>query len=156
MKIAVVGGVALALGYDARARTTRDLDAVIPVEHAHRVIEAADAIAREFGLTKGWLNERARAAGYTPEPLEEGPEIFTSETLTVVATGIVDLLASKLPAGRDKTDRDDCILLMKRLLKEGNTPDGIWDVVGGRVPLARRGAAKHNFQRYRELIDELP
>jgi hypothetical protein len=54
----VFGGAAMALAYDAR-RSTRDIDAVF--EPHGIVLQEAEAVARELGLPRWWLNEQASA-----------------------------------------------------------------------------------------------
>jgi hypothetical protein len=118
----VIGGAAMAMAYDAR-RATRDIDAVFEPHGAVR--EEADAVAAELGLPRWWLNEQA-SAYVAPGGDPDGPRVFESTGIRVVAASPKHLLAMKALAAR-RRDVEDLRILVERL---GMTsPDEVVEVV---------------------------
>lgn len=102
----VVGGAALALGYDAR-RATRDVDAVfVPKEEVYR---AAREVAADLGLPEGWLNDAVKGflAGRDPE----ARPVLDVPGLRVLAASPRFLLAMKCLAARREDEEDIRFLL---------------------------------------------
>ena len=107
----LVGGAAIALGFDA-TRTTRDLDAVfVPTSE---VRAAAAAVAVAYGLTEDWLNDAVK--GFVPPGTDAHQlVVFESPHLRVAVAGAEHLLAMKVAAARVEQDRDDLTLLVQAL-----------------------------------------
>ena len=107
----VVGGAAIALGFDAQ-RSTRDLDAVFAPTSEVRT--AATEVAEEFDLDPDWINDAAK--GFVPPSADPGQQIvFESPHLRVCVAGAEHLLAMKVAAARVEQDRDDLELLIRTL-----------------------------------------
>lgn len=102
----VVGGAAIALHY-SESRATRDVDAVFSSPAAVR--RAAAAIAEEFDVEEGWLNDGAK--GYLPGNDDDAEVVFESPSLTVMVASPRYLLAMKLFASRDERDMQDALRL---------------------------------------------
>jgi predicted nucleotidyltransferase len=153
VQLIVIGGAAMALGYDAR-RTTRDVDALIDPADLDRILEAAAITAERFGLPRDWLNERAKQAGYVVDPVLAGQVLLALPGLKVAAPPIEQLAAMKLAAIRGQTDVDDARLLLSILRRAGLDAEAVWAVVGGRVPAAERDKARYNLLRVWEMFDE--
>ena len=107
----LLGGAAMALAYDAE-RITLDADALIVDAHGP-VLEAAERVARELGLPRGWLNEQASV--YLPAQDDRtAPVVFDDPHLRVTAASARFVLAMKLRAARPR-DLDDLRRLAERL-----------------------------------------
>lgn len=106
----IVGGAAIALAYDSR-RSTRDVDAVF--EPKTSVYEAADEVADERGLARGWLNDAVKGflAGEDPE----AAPVLDVPGLRCLAASPRMLLALKVLAHRVGEDEDDVLLLARAL-----------------------------------------
>ncbi|WP_200936066.1 DUF6036 family nucleotidyltransferase [Microbacterium sp. Leaf151] len=102
----IVGGAAMALGYD-RQRLTRDVDAVF--EPAPEVRQIAAEIGERHGLEPDWLNDGAK--GFMPRPDGNSRVVFESESLYVQVPSPEFLLAMKLHASRDDRDFNDAATL---------------------------------------------
>jgi len=94
-KLFLVGGAAMALGYDAR-RTTDDVD-VLSVPSA-AVMDAAHAVALRRGWARSWLDDGARV--FAPDLEEAGTVVIEGDSLEVVVGSPRYLLAMKLFAAR--------------------------------------------------------
>ena len=106
----VFGGAAMALAYDAR-RSTRDIDAVF--EPHGIVLQEAEAVARELGLPRWWLNEQA-SAYVAPGGDPDAARVFDHPGLRVVAASPRHLLAMKVLAAR-RRDTGDITFLIQHL-----------------------------------------
>ena len=109
--IYIVGGAAMALGFDSR-RLTYDVDALIREGHGH-VTDAFRTIGRRRGWSQTWLNEQAT------HPLPRGGDgrartVHGDSNLVVTAASAEHMLAMKVRAGRIK-DYDDIVFLAGRL-----------------------------------------
>jgi hypothetical protein len=122
LRLVVVGGAAMVLGYGARA-STRDVDALfLPPPEASRVRVWAKQVAGELGWPDDWLNDGAK--GYLVG-LSLGPVLVSDAGIEVHRPAAEQLLAMKLSAWRDDVDIGDA----KRLLEElrpGGGRDAIW------------------------------
>jgi hypothetical protein len=105
----VVGGAALALGYDAR-RSTRDIDAVF--EPKMVVYEMAREVGEALGLPNGWLNDAVK--GFLVEDPDARPVLELPGLRCLVASPRM-LLALKVLAHRVGEDEDD-VRFLARLL----------------------------------------
>jgi hypothetical protein len=109
VRILIVGGAALQLGYFER-ELTYDIDARL--EPAGELLELARAIAAEHGWAPDWLNDSAAqfipAYGRTADWI---PIHRTQDTEVAVAPRDV-LLAMKLRAARPGRDSEDIARLM--------------------------------------------
>lgn len=107
----VIGGAAMALGFDRR-RQTMDVDALIKVGHGP-VVEAVRRIGRRRGWPETWLNEEAVSA--MPRGRDgRARTVFGNRHLVVTAASAEHLLAMKVRAARHK-DEEDIIYLVQRL-----------------------------------------
>jgi hypothetical protein len=111
VRLLVVGGAAMVLGYEARD-STKDIDAVIlPPPEAHVVREWARTVALERGWHEDWLNDGAK--GYL-SGISNGPILLNVPGIEVRRPAVEQLLAMKLCAWRDDVDISDA----RRLLLE--------------------------------------
>ena len=109
--IYIVGGAAMALGFDSR-RLTHDVDALIREGHGH-VTDAVRTIGRSRGWSDTWLN--AQAAQAIPWGGDgRARTAFGDSHLVVTAASAEHMLAMKVRAGRIK-DYDDIVFLIGRL-----------------------------------------
>ncbi len=98
VRLLVVGGAAMVLGYGARERT-QDVDAVIRApEDAARVRRLAASIAAKLGLPPDWLNDAAK--GYVRPPVQE-TIVLEAPGITVAMPSSAQLAAMKFSAWRD-------------------------------------------------------
>ncbi len=103
----VVGGAAMAIGFDDR-RHTMDLDVLI--KEGHGPVTAA---VRRRGWPETWLNELAAAA--IPQGRDDRAKtVYGDQNLVVTAAAPEHLLAMKVRAARPK-DRGDIELLVSHL-----------------------------------------
>jgi len=109
LRLVIIGGAAMVLGYDAR-QSTQDIDALfLPPPDAGVVRAWATIIARENGWPDNWLNDAAKV--YLTG-LSDGPVLLRAPGIEVHQPAIEQLLAMKLCAWRDDVDIADA----KRLL----------------------------------------
>lgn len=109
--IYLVGGSAMALGFDAE-RSTRDVDAVFAPTTVVR--EAAATVADEFDLPSDWLNDAVK--GFVPSaPDVRQRVVFESDHLRVCSASAEYLLAMKVAASRVEQDRRDLETLIRAL-----------------------------------------
>lgn len=106
----VVGGAAIALAFDER-RATRDIDAIF--EPKQVIYDAAAEIARERGLSEGWLNDAVK--GFVAGVDEGAPLVLDVPGLRVSTASPRVLLAMKVLAHRVGEDEDDVRLLADAL-----------------------------------------
>ena len=126
-EIAVAGGAALVLLFDAR-QTTKDVDAYVLRPEASHVRDAAREVAKELGFPEDWLNDGAK--GYFVG-VSHGEVIYESDSLLAYAVSTTQLLAMKLAAWRDAIDRADARLLLGQMV---GSADEIWAAVKAFVP----------------------
>lgn len=105
----IVGGVAIALEFDAR-RVTADIDAVLHPETTVRV--EAEAMAADKGLPYDWLNDKVKA--FVPGG-DDGAVPFSVPGLSVALASPEHLLAMKMAAFRPGQDQEDLVLLFQAL-----------------------------------------
>lgn len=109
--IYLVGGAAMALGFDAE-RSTRDVDAVFAPTTVVR--DAAAVVAEEFDLPSDWLNDAVK--GFVPSAPDAGQRVvFESDHLRVCSASAEYLLAMKVAASRVEQDRRDLEILIHAL-----------------------------------------
>ena len=126
-RIAVAGGAALVLLFEAR-ETTKDVDAYFFRPEPSILRDAAAHVAAELGLPDDWLNDAAK--GYFVG-VTLGALLYESPNLEVRAVTLVQLLAMKLAAWRDAIDRTDARLLLKEI--EGSKAE-VWALIQRLVP----------------------
>jgi len=137
-QIAITGGAALVLLFDAR-ETTKDVDAYFVQPDPPIIRAAAAKVARDLALPEDWLNDAAK--GYFVA-ISEGPTVYESTSLIVRAVAIEQLLAMKLAAWRDAIDRGDARLLIAEL---PGTREEIWSNVRQFVPVNYADKASYAF-----------
>lgn len=122
VRLALVGGAAMVLGYDAR-QSTRDVDAVIlsPAE-ARLVRNLVKKIAVERDWPEDWLNDGAK--GYMVG-ISEGVLLFSAPGIDAFSPSLEQLLAMKLCAWRDDLDISDARRLLQEVVS-GRGKDEIW------------------------------
>lgn len=99
-QVFVVGGAAMALGYDSE-RYTVDMDALVLDGHS-AVTEAVHEVAQRRGLLRSWFNENAApfvSQVRDPKPLV----VFDHPALRVFAASPEHLLAMKMLASRPRS-----------------------------------------------------
>lgn len=115
-ELCLYGGAIMSLVYNARP-STKDVDAVF--EPSDIIRKAADQIAEESNLEKGWLNDAVK--GF----LVEHPRkiLFNWPNLKIYQPEPDYLLAMKAMASRvDSTDKKDIIFLIREMnLKSANS-----------------------------------
>jgi len=122
VRLTLVGGAAMVLGYDAR-QSTRDVDAVIlsPAE-AKLVRNLVKKIATERDWPEDWLNDGAK--GYMVG-ISEGSLLFSAPGIDAFSPSLEQLLAMKLCAWRDDLDISDARRLLQEVVS-GRGKDEIW------------------------------
>ena len=109
--IYLVGGAAMALGFDAE-RSTRDVDAVFAPTTVVR--DAAAVVAEEFDLPSDWLNDAVK--GFVPSAPDVSQHVvFESDHLRVCSASAEYLFAMKVAASRVEQDRRDLEILIHAL-----------------------------------------
>jgi hypothetical protein len=103
----VVGGAALALGYEAR-ESTRDVDALF--EPKVTIYEAAARVGDRAGIGAGWLNDAMK--GFLHGADSDRRLVLDHAGLRVYVASPRYLLAMQLLAGRVERDADDIVLLL--------------------------------------------
>jgi len=104
VRLIVVGGAAMVLGFGARL-STRDVDVLILAPRdAARVRAWAADVADERGWPQDWLNDAAK--GFLVG-LSHGPELMRAPGIEVRRPSSEQLLAMKLSAWRDDVDIGD-------------------------------------------------
>jgi hypothetical protein len=123
VRLALVGGAAMVLAYEAR-QSTRDVDVVIlsPAE-ARLVRNLVKRIAAERDWPEDWLNDGAK--GYLVG-ISKGPLLFSAPGIEALSPSIEQLLAMKLCAWRDDLDISDARRLLQEILQSGSGKDDIW------------------------------
>ena len=110
-RVYVIGGAAMALGFDDR-RHTMDVDALIKEGHGP-VVEAVRRIGRRRGWPDAWLNEEAVSA--MPRGRDgRARTVYGDRNLVVTAASAEHLLAMKVRAARHK-DEEDIAFLARHL-----------------------------------------
>jgi len=109
-EVHVFGGAAMVLAFDARA-ATRDVDALFASDTL--VLEAAQLVAKKFGLPRCWLNDQA--SSYVSGRAGRGTPVFDHPHLRVMTTPPEHLLAMKLRAAMATRDGEDVQRLLKAL-----------------------------------------
>ena len=123
VRLALVGGAAMVLGYEAR-QSTRDVDVVIlsPAE-ARLVRNLVKRIATERDWPEDWLNDGAK--GYLVG-ISKGP-LFSVPGIEALSPSIEQLLAMKLCVWRDDLDISDARRLLQEILQSVSGKDEIWE-----------------------------
>lgn len=126
-EIVLVGGAAIVVNYGFRAMTM-DMDAVI--NGASVMKDAINAVADEYGLPNGWLNDDfIKTASYTRK-LREISEYYRTYSNVVEIRTVKGayLIAMKLKAARQyKYDLSDVVGILAEHERNGN-PISIEDV----------------------------
>lgn len=135
----IVGGAALVLLFEAR-ETTKDVDAHLGGTNIGAIRKAAATVAEQLSLPEDWLNDGAK--GYLVG-LTQGEVVYESESLTVRAVSVEQLLAMKLAAWRDAIDRADAGLLLSKL---SGSQQEVWGRVEPLVPRTGLDKAWYAFQ----------
>ncbi len=153
-RVTIIGGVALALAYGSR-RTTKDADVIMAADVAAEVLPAAATIAGEFALPADWMNQRAVEANLIMPPSGPGEPVLATASVLFDVPSTEHLLGMKLARFAGDTDIEDASLLLRKLRAARFEDVGdVWSFVGGLVPLAKRGQARHNLEVLWEMLDE--
>lgn len=145
--IYVIGGAAMALGFDGR-RQTMDVDALIKEGHGP-VVEAVRRIGRRRGWPETWLNEEAVPS--MPRGRDgRARTVYGDRHLVVTSASAEHLLAMKVRAARPK-DQEDIAFLVRRLgLASGREVLDLHDEVFPHDPPKRR-----SLERARKILQVL-
>lgn len=142
LQLLIVGGAAMALGYNAR-QATQDIDALfLPPPEARVVRSWAAAIARERDWPDDWLNDGAK--GYLIG-ISQGPVLMASRGIKARQPATEQLLAMKLCAWRDDVDIADAVRLLADLALENNRAE-IWRRVMPYLLPGRELKAQYAFE----------
>ncbi len=141
-ELAIMGGAALVLRYQARD-STRDVDAV---SNDEVVRDAAARAGRRLGLPDDWLNDGAK--GYV-HGLSLGDVVFETSALRVRILAVPQLLAMKLSAWRDDLDIADARLLLSKLSGEKAE---VWGQVEVYLVPGRELKARYAFEDLWEAL----
>ncbi len=143
VRLLLLGGAAMALGFKSR-ESTRDVDAVVlaPADRA-LVRKFADAVAAKLGLPGDWLNDAAK--GYVRPPVRE-TVLFEAPGITVVRPAIEQLAAMKLSAWRDDLDIADAERLLAELKRQGMSRAGAWEAIQPYLAPGAELKAKYAFE----------
>lgn len=127
-QVYVVGGAAMALGYDSK-RYTRDIDALV-LDGYDYLIKAVQEVARRRGLLTSWFNEQA--VPFISKAKDSRPlVVFDDPALRVFAASPEHLLAMKAVASRPSDVND--IHTLSRILGITTSAEVI-EVVGRYFP----------------------
>lgn len=141
LRLVIVGGAAMVLGYDAR-QSTQDIDALfLPPPEAQVVRAWATIIARENGWPEDWLNDAAKVylTGFSG-----GPVLFQAPGIEVRQPAVEQLLAMKLCAWRDDVDIADASRLLMALGPTGDRAE-VWQRVMPHLVPGRELKAQYAF-----------
>ena len=133
LKLFMVGGSALALGFNLRD-STRDVDALILEPSEHESVKAIiEKVGQEMHLRPNWLNDDSRI--YVTQ-VSDGPVIFKTTGLQARRASTAQLLAMKLSASRDTQDDEDAKALLKQMRKDHpeHTMAHVWDLILPYIP----------------------
>jgi predicted nucleotidyltransferase len=123
IRLALVGGAAMVLGYRARL-STRDVDAVILAPKEVRLVrDLVKSVAAEREWPEDWLNDGAK--GYLVG-ISEGIILFSAPGIEARSVSLEQLLAMKLCAWRDDLDISDARCLIMKIIP-GRDRDEIWN-----------------------------
>jgi hypothetical protein len=139
----------MVLGYGSR-RTTGDADAV---ELPEDVSDAADRIADEFGLPKGWLNQKATDAGLLVHP-DADHAVRRWPKLVLSVPSAERMLAMKLARFAGDVDTQDAKALLPKIRSQYGDVETAWGVIGGFVPVATRATARYYLLGLWDEVDE--
>lgn len=132
LRLVVVGGAAMVLGYDAR-QATHDVDAIVlPPPDTFVVRDWARKVAAEFGWPEDWLNDAAK--GFLVG-ISEGPILLSTPGIEVRQPSAEQLLSMKLCAWRDDVDIQDAERLLTEIA-EGIDRNVVWQKI---LPFLVRG-----------------
>jgi len=150
IKLTLVGGAAMVLGFDAR-QSTRDVDVIILApEEARLVRNLARMVAEERNWPEDWLNDGAK--GYLVG-LSHGRELFSAPGIEVRSPSLYQLLAMKLSAWRDDVDVSDARRLLKEIIDLSQTRDEIWQQLEPFLVPGDELTAQYAFQDLWETLD---
>jgi hypothetical protein len=153
-QVTLIGGVAIALGYESARRTTTDADVIMQPDVAAEVLPAAKQIASEFQLPPDWLNKAAFDAGLLVPPKGQGRIVLETQSLVFDVPPAEHLLGMKLVRWAGETDIEDASILLKKLRVAYSDVEDVWSLVGGFVLMAKRAEARHNLDVLWEMLDE--
>ena len=145
--IYIVGGAAMALGFDSR-RETMDVDALITTGHGP-VTDAVRRIGRRRGWPETWLNEEA-ASAIPRDPDGRAKTVYGDAHLVVTAASAEHLLAMKIRAARPKDHQDIAYLIRRLKLSSAREVFDLHDEVFPRDPPRMR-----NLERARHILRSL-
>lgn len=142
VRLIIVGGAAMVLGFDARL-STQDVDAVfLTPPEAQQVRAWVREVAVERGWSPDWLNDGAKGfmAGITA-----GRTVLKQKGIEVRLVSTEQLFAMKLSAWRDDVDIADAERLLKDLRTTG-TRDEVWERVSVFLYPGTELKAKYAFE----------
>lgn len=148
LRVVVVGGAAMVLGYNARP-ATHDVDGVFiepPLRSVTR--QWIRQVAEERSWPDDWFNDAAK--GFMVG-LSFGRLVFSAPGIEVWQPKSEQLLAMKLGAWRDDVDVADAICLLREL-KVARKHDEAWSVVAPFLTPGRELKAKYAFDNLWEDI----
>lgn len=133
--IYVIGGAAMALGFDDR-RHTMDVDVLINEGHGP-VVGAVRRVARRRGWPESWLNEAASSA-MPPSIDDRARTAYGDRHLVVTSASAEHLLAMKVRAARPKDAKDIGFLARRLRMSSAREVFDLHDEVFPDAPPQRR------------------
>jgi hypothetical protein len=150
IRLTLVGGAAMVLGFDAR-QSTRDVDVVILApEEARLVRNLARLVAEERSWPEDWLNDGAK--GYMVG-LSTGLKLFSAPGIEAQSPSLYQLLAMKLSAWRDDVDISDARRLLQEVVGQDQNKDKIWQQIEPFLVPGDELTAQYAFQDVWETRD---
>ena len=148
LRVVIVGGAAMVLGYNAR-QSTRDVDGVFVEPPLRSVTRQWIAqVASEQLWPDDWFNDAAK--GFMVG-VSFGRLLFSSHGIEVWQPLPEQLLAMKLGAWRDDLDVTDAICLLRDVFSSGSRDD-IWGRVESFLTPGQELKAKYAFDNLWEEI----
>lgn len=148
LRVVIVGGAAMVLGYNAR-QATRDVDGVFMEPPARCVTRQwISQVASEASWPDDWFNDAAK--GFMVG-VSLGRLLFSAPGIEVWQPLPEQLLAMKLGAWRDDVDVSDALCLLRELFSSGNRDD-VWRRVTAFLTPGRELKAKYAFENLWEEI----
>ncbi|MEW6774924.1 MAG: hypothetical protein AB1405_01400 [Bdellovibrionota bacterium] len=149
VRLLVVGGAAMTLGFGSR-ESTYDIDAVIlePADGT-RVRALAQVVAVKLRLPEDWLSDAAK--GYVRPPVRE-TVLFEAPGIRVTRPSAEQLAAMKLSAWRDDLDVSDAERLLAELKRSGMKREAAWEALKPYLAPGTELKAKYAFEELWDAI----
>lgn len=168
LHLRITGGTVMMLEFETRPSGTRDVDVlrvtfertgaggvdVLEASHEQKIIEYAEAIAKERDWPPTWLNISARKFEQAaPVQDDEDVQLRAFPGLVITRPSLRRLLAWKLARYADDLDQADALELLRRVLAENPYDrDDLWLQLADHLAPGEQREACYNLE---EAWDEL-